>query len=570
MNYKPRKLVIVVFILLWILAAGEAGQQADQVGLAYPIVQIATFDVKYDDEGQIVSGEEACLQTGAIIHPIGLILTTLHGLTRRCGEESDEFANLIVILITERLGDPPVPRYKATLLRMGTDMPAELGVNYALIQIDGIIEGQDIRDVNELTDAIKEGKVRIAGLPQEFSVPFLKIGKVDSLLPLFGEEVVFLGYPETELPAVLTIVRGSVTSIRNKEGYFLVDIPFPLFGMSGSPIIANDGSVIGLIFAMELISGSFGFAIGRPIDAARPLFEPEFIRLNQPPVARFTFSPLGPRVGEPITFDAFGSYDPEGYELEFEWDFDNDGEYDAIGERVSYTFQTEIPNYVTLKVSDNLGLSDVVQGTMLIPSELQLLYFRAKPSVVFIQAGSTPGSGFIISSSGDILTARHVIAGAEENIIVTLDDGTQYNAYVRASSVVHDVALLKINARNLTPLELGNSDTLHVLDQILYMGFPCALPKDEPTADAQRINRFVERLPVWYGSEGRTMVLEDIIQTTGVAAEGMSGGPMLNEKGEVVGIIFAGIPLNAELRAIAFAIPINTAKRVLPLVGTPD
>jgi len=158
------------------------------------------------------------------------------------------------------------------------------------------------------------------------------------------------------------------------------------------------------------------------------------------------------------------------------------------------------------------------------------------------------GSGFIISQEGYILTNEHVVHKAEK-IKVTLSDGREFDGKVIGSDLDSDIAIVKIDSDDLPIVTLGDSDKLRVGEIVVAIGNPYGLQ--------QTVTMGV------VSAEGRSIPVEEhtyrnFIQTDAAINPGNSGGPLLNTKGEVVGINTAII---AYAQGIGFAIPINMAKR---------
>jgi S1-C subfamily serine protease len=198
------------------------------------------------------------------------------------------------------------------------------------------------------------------------------------------------------------------------------------------------------------------------------------------------------------------------------------------------------------------------------------VYKRALPSVVNITTtevrfdffyGPVPmagqGSGFILNKEGLILTNNHVIGNAQPgNVEVTLFDKHQYKATVVTVDKGHDLALLKINAPNLVPAILAETSTGLMVGQRVYaIGNPFGLSgtMTRGIISAIRDVRGPENNPI-----------EGAIQTDASINPGNSGGPLLNSRGEVIGITTMIAQNGADQSSgIGFAIPINTAKAVL-------
>lgn len=160
------------------------------------------------------------------------------------------------------------------------------------------------------------------------------------------------------------------------------------------------------------------------------------------------------------------------------------------------------------------------------------------------------GSGFIIDREGYIVTNNHVVENADE-IKVKLANGKEFDAKVVGRDSRTDLALIKINGTSdLQPLKMGDSDTLKVGSWVVAIGSPFGL---EQTVTAGIVS-----------AKGRTIgagPYDNFIQTDASINPGNSGGPLINTKGEVVGINTAII---ASGQGIGFAIPINMAKEVIP------
>jgi len=160
------------------------------------------------------------------------------------------------------------------------------------------------------------------------------------------------------------------------------------------------------------------------------------------------------------------------------------------------------------------------------------------------------GSGFIINQEGYVLTNEHVVRRADK-IKVTLSDGREFDGEVIGSDVTSDMAIVKIKADHLPIVTLGNSDELRVGEIVIAIGNPYGL---QQTVTMGVVSAKGRSIPT--GIEGH--VYKNFIQTDTAINPGNSGGPLLNIKGEVVGINTAIIPY---AQGIGFAIPINMAKR---------
>ena len=160
------------------------------------------------------------------------------------------------------------------------------------------------------------------------------------------------------------------------------------------------------------------------------------------------------------------------------------------------------------------------------------------------------GSGFIIDRAGYILTNQHVIDSAER-ITVTLSDGRAFRAEVVGTDRAVDVALLKIaGASDLPEAALGNSDELRVGEWVCAIGNPLGYVHSVTVGVVSFIGR-----KLWDAS------LDDYIQTDAAIHPGNSGGPLINTRGEVIGINAA---VSSRTTSIGFAVPINQAVTILP------
>jgi S1-C subfamily serine protease len=196
------------------------------------------------------------------------------------------------------------------------------------------------------------------------------------------------------------------------------------------------------------------------------------------------------------------------------------------------------------------------------------IYKRVLPSVVNITSttlvfnffyGAVPqqgqGSGFILDRAGHVLTNYHVVANANRGIQVMLSNKHSYKANVVGTDRSHDLALLQIDAPNLEPVTLADSRDLAVGQKVYAIGNPFGL-----TGTMTRC--IISSIRSIRGSEGAP--IEDAIQTDAAINPGNSGGPLLNSRGEVIGINTLIASNGAEQSSgIGFAIPVNTAKAVL-------
>lgn len=195
-----------------------------------------------------------------------------------------------------------------------------------------------------------------------------------------------------------------------------------------------------------------------------------------------------------------------------------------------------------------------VNSTVGISTEIVTTNWFGQKSV-----SATAGSGFVISSDGYIVTNYHVIEGAS-TIKVTFYDGTVYDAAFIGGEENNDVAVLKIQAEGLTPVIIGDSDSLHVGQTVTAIGNPLGELTFSQSAGI-------------ISAKDRTITLSggtkiNMLQTDCTINSGNSGGPLFNLYGEVVGITSAKYSNNgsyseATIEGIGFAIPMNDVSQII-------
>lgn len=208
------------------------------------------------------------------------------------------------------------------------------------------------------------------------------------------------------------------------------------------------------------------------------------------------------------------------------------------------------------------------------------IYERVNPSVVNIlvtvdgqENGAFPnnifpnqgqGSGFIVDSDGHILTNNHVVEDAER-VDVTFADGVTVEAEVIGTDPDSDLAVLQVNATSegFRPVKWGDSDEIKVGQRAIAIGNPFGL---DGTLTSGIISALGRSLP----TEDRSFRIPEIIQTDAAINPGNSGGPLLNSKGEVIGVNTAIVPRQdrfggeRSFLGVGFAVPANLARRVVP------
>jgi len=194
------------------------------------------------------------------------------------------------------------------------------------------------------------------------------------------------------------------------------------------------------------------------------------------------------------------------------------------------------------------------------------VYKKALPSVVNITSiavaydffyGAVPqqgmGSGFVIDTEGHILTNNHVVEGARQ-LEVTTSDKKKYKAQIVGTDPVHDLAVIQIPNTSVPQAEIGDSKSLVVGQKVYAIGNPFGLSGTMTRGIISSIRSL----------KGQRGFIDEAIQTDAAINPGNSGGPLLNARGQVIGIntmiLTGGVEQSA---GIGFAIPINTAKAVL-------
>jgi S1-C subfamily serine protease len=167
------------------------------------------------------------------------------------------------------------------------------------------------------------------------------------------------------------------------------------------------------------------------------------------------------------------------------------------------------------------------------------------------------GSGSIIDTEGHILTNHHVIRDSTK-LEVTLSDGSKWPAKFVGSDPDNDLAVIKISApqEKLTVIPLGDSSKLKVGQKVLAIGNPFGLGQTLTTGIISSLGRTIR-------SEGGVLI-QDVIQTDAAINPGNSGGPLLDSNGRIIGVNSAIISPTGASVGIGFAVPVDTAKRIVP------
>jgi len=169
------------------------------------------------------------------------------------------------------------------------------------------------------------------------------------------------------------------------------------------------------------------------------------------------------------------------------------------------------------------------------------------------------GSGFVFDKKGHIITNAHVVKNAVK-VAVTFLDGRSYNAEIIGTDEYTDIAVIKVNAdlSLLHPLSLGDSSNLKVGEQIAAIGNPFGLSGSMTSGIVSQLGRL---LP-----SGSGYSIPDVIQTDAAINPGNSGGPLLNMRGEIVGINTAIQSATGEFTGVGFSVPSQTIAKIVPIL----
>ena len=193
------------------------------------------------------------------------------------------------------------------------------------------------------------------------------------------------------------------------------------------------------------------------------------------------------------------------------------------------------------------------------------IFEKAEPGVVRVntirnqtmnETGGV-GSGFVFDKMGHIITNAHVIEGSTKTVVTFLD-GRSYNAEIIGMDEYTDIGVIKVNAdlKLLQPLSLGDSSNLNVGEPITAIGNPFGLSGSMSSGIVSQIGRL---LP-----SGSGYSIPDVIQTDAAINPGNSGGPLLNMRGNIVGINTAIQSTTGEFTGVGFAIPSQTVAKIVP------
>ena len=225
------------------------------------------------------------------------------------------------------------------------------------------------------------------------------------------------------------------------------------------------------------------------------------------------------------------------------------------------------PGTPEISVTNGHSANIVGETTTIYSKNLSLveIFEKSEPGVVRVniqrdevsEGGNGVGSGFVFDKKGHVITNAHVIDNAKR-IIVTFLDGRSYNAELIGSDEYTDIAVIKVNAdlSLLRPLSIGDSSNLKVGEPIAAIGNPFGLSGSMTSGIVSQLGRL---LPSEIGYS-----IPDVIQTDAAINPGNSGGPLLNMRGEVVGINTAIQSATGEFTGVGFAVPSQTVAKIVP------
>jgi parallel beta-helix repeat protein len=339
-----------------------SAQQQDQLSLLeQAVVQIAAFDgstLRLDPPG-----------SGVFIDSIHII-TNAHvvGRSGGCVTTGGQLAERLFVLVTQKRGDPPVPKFTATVVQ---EDPKNRDL--AVLRLEKEIDEPNIKTLNDLKDALAAGK-DLTLIELRTPRKILKFGDFEEFAnrPDLGEiPITLVGYPcvlkegdplhcRSPQPFPPQIAMPQGTTIvgfwgDNAETQLLrLQVPAS-FGDSGGAVVDKaTETLIGILCGGDPTTVGGGFALARPINQAEAMAIGAGVRLS--PLARFHIEPPAPRVFEPVIFDGSVSKprNPGGQIVHYEWRFDWDGHLSSLGPQVSQAFTSSGIVHVTLKVVEKV------------------------------------------------------------------------------------------------------------------------------------------------------------------------------------------------------------------------
>ena len=236
----------------------------------------------------------------------------------------------------------------------------------------------------------------------------------------------------------------------------------------------------------------------------------------------------------------------------------------SIRERLGLTDDAGIPTTVTKQVTLDEDSTFIEAVSKIQPSVVSVVTTYQSQTYLGYSLGEAEGggSGFIITSDGYILTNKHVVDG-QTTVKVTTYDEKEYDATVVSTDSLNDLAVLKIDAKDLKPVELGDSDRLELGQWVLAVGTPFG--EFENTVTSGIISAKNRSLTASSSSSlaGQSETLTGLLQTDAAINPGNSGGALVNLDGQVVGITTAIASSSGSSSGVGFAIPSNSFSSVV-------
>lgn len=235
--------------------------------------------------------------------------------------------------------------------------------------------------------------------------------------------------------------------------------------------------------------------------------------------------------------------------------------YLGIDTNNSATSQVQIQKMsqeVSEQAESPKNISDIIEEVT--PTVVGISKLKDSGNSIFLKDSVSKlglGTGVIISENGYILTNQHVSGSKYSNCYITLENGKSYNGNVVWSDNDLDLAIVKISARGLSYIKLGDSDSLRIADQVYAIGNPIGLEFQRTVTSGivSGLNRTIK-----LDEDDKSYYMEDLIQTDATINPGNSGGPLINTNGEMLAINSVKI---TSAEGIGFAIPINIIKPII-------
>lgn len=237
----------------------------------------------------------------------------------------------------------------------------------------------------------------------------------------------------------------------------------------------------------------------------------------------------------------------------------NDRPYNSISEHQSQLALTSLTKPSPTAVPDGLNFIEAANASTTKVVHIRSIYstHSAGSSIFRYPQSQSTGSGVIVSNDGYIATNNHVVADAKK-VEVVLHDNRKFTAEVIGTDPTTDLALIKINERNLPYMEYGNSDDIQIGEWVLAVGNPFNLTS---TVTAGIVSAKARNIGILQ-QENRLQV-ESFIQTDAVVNPGNSGGALVDLNGRLIGINTAIASRSGSYEGYSFAVPVTLAKKVL-------